>query len=132
AGSAVTKEKVRAAASELGYVPNRHAQAMRTGRGGGIVMALGTLDDPWGVQLTAKVREHALPHDLSTLVLADDRWFEYLMGASADAALITSIDFARRARSGCGASPPRPRPGSWPSARRWSPRTSTWSPRPRS
>src|SRR5699024_9452412 len=32
--------------------------------------------------------------DLSTLVLADDRWFEYLMGASADAALITSIDFA--------------------------------------
>src|SRR5699024_2059771 len=29
-----------------------------------------------------------------TLVLADDRWFEYLMGASADAALITSIDFA--------------------------------------
>ena len=94
AGSAATKEKVRAAASELGYVPNRHAQAMRTGRGGGIVMALGTLDDPWGVQLTAKVREHALPHDLSTLVLADDRWFEYLMGASADAALITSIDFA--------------------------------------
>src|SRR5699024_8010829 len=45
------------------------------------------------VQLTAKVREHALPHDLSTLVLADDRWFEYLMGASADAALITGIDF---------------------------------------
>ena len=93
AGSAATKEKVRAAAAELGYVPNRHAQAMRTGRGGGIVMALGTLDDPWGVQLTAKVRDDALPHDLSTLVLADDRWFDYLMGASADAALITSIDF---------------------------------------
>src|SRR5699024_7344662 len=37
AGSAATKEKVRAAAAELGYVPNRHAQAMRTGRGGGIV-----------------------------------------------------------------------------------------------
>ena len=93
AGSPVTKEKVRAAAAELGYVPNRHAQAMRTGRGGGIVMALGTLDDPWGVQLTAKVREDALPHDLSTLILADERWFEYLRGASADAALITSIDF---------------------------------------
>ncbi|WP_394216253.1 LacI family DNA-binding transcriptional regulator [Brachybacterium vulturis] len=93
AGSAATKEKVRAAVAELGYVPNRHAQAMRTGRGGGIVMALGTLDDPWGVQLTTRVRDDALRHDLSTLVLADERWFEYLLGASADAALITSIDF---------------------------------------
>ncbi|ATG52943.1 LacI family transcriptional regulator [Brachybacterium vulturis] len=96
AGSAATKEKVRAAAAELGYVPNRHAQAMRTGRGGGIVMALGTLDDPWGVQLTAKVRDVALRHDLSTLVLADERWFEYLVGASADAAFITSIDFVEQ------------------------------------
>lgn len=93
AGSAATKEKVRAAAAELGYVPNRHAQAMRTGRGGGIVLTLGSLDDPWGVQLTSRVRDDALPHDLSTLVLADERWFEFLMGASADAALITSIDF---------------------------------------
>lgn len=93
AGSAATKEKVRAAAAELGYIPNRHAQAMRTGRGGGIVLALGTLDDPWAVQLTSQVRDEALSHDLSTLVLADERWFEYLAGASADAALITSIDF---------------------------------------
>ena len=93
AGSAATKAKVRAAAEELGYVPNRHAQAMRTGRGGGIVLALGTLDDPWAVQLTAQVRDEGLSHDLSTLVLADERWFEYLAGASADAALVTSIDF---------------------------------------
>ena len=93
AGSAATKAKVRAAAEELGYVPNRHAQAMRTGRGGGIVLALGTLDDPWGVQLAHRVRAQALPHELSTLVLADERWYEYLLGASADAALVTSIDF---------------------------------------
>ena len=93
AGSETTKAKVRAAAAELGYVPNRHAQAMRTGRGGGIVLALGTLDDPWGVQLTTQVRDDALEHDLSTLVLADERWFEYLLGASTDAALVTSVDF---------------------------------------
>ena len=93
AGSAATKAKVRAAAEELGYVPNRHAQAMRTGRGGGVVLALGTLDDPWGVQLATQVRDRALRHDLSTLVLADERWYEYLLGASADAALVTSIDF---------------------------------------
>jgi len=93
AGSAATKAKVREAAASLGYVPNRHAQAMRTGRGGGVVLALGTLDDPWGMQLATQVRGHALPHDLSTLVLADERWYEYLLGASADAALVTSIDF---------------------------------------
>ncbi|MGP9538018.1 LacI family DNA-binding transcriptional regulator [Brachybacterium sp. AOP43-C2-M15] len=93
AGSAATKAKVREAAAELGYVPNRHAQAMRTGRGGGIVLTLGTLDDPWAVQLTSQVRDDALAHDLSTLVLADERWFEYLVGASADGAFVTSIDF---------------------------------------
>jgi LacI family transcriptional regulator len=93
AGSATTKAKVREAAERLGYVPNRHAQAMRTGRGGGVVLALGTLDDPWGVQLATEVRDQALPHDLSTLVLADERWYENLLGASADAAFVTSIDF---------------------------------------
>lgn len=93
AGSTATKAKVRAAAERLGYVPNRHAQAMRTGRGGGIVLALGTLGDPWGVQLARQVRADALPHDLSTLILADERWYEYVSGASADAAFITSVDF---------------------------------------
>ncbi|WP_422116606.1 LacI family DNA-binding transcriptional regulator [Brachybacterium sp. UNK5269] len=92
-GSEATKAKVRAAAEELGYVPNRHAQAMRTGRGGGIVLTLGALDDPWAVHLTTQVRHDARPHDFSTLVLADESWFQYLQGASADAALLTSIDF---------------------------------------
>ena len=91
-GSPETKAKVRAAAEELGYVPNRNAQAMRTGRGGGIVLAVGDLADPWGVQLTNQVAADALEHDFSTLVLADERWFEYLSSASADAALVTSID----------------------------------------
>jgi DNA-binding LacI/PurR family transcriptional regulator len=68
------------------------AAAPRPGQGGGIVLALGSLDDPWGVQLTAQVREKALAHDLSTLVLADERWFEHLLGASADAALLPGID----------------------------------------
>lgn len=99
AGSAATKAKVREAAEQLGYVPNRHAQAMRTGRGGGVVLALGTLDDPWGVQLATQVRDRALRHDLSTLVLADERWYEYLLGASTDAALVTSVDFVENGPS---------------------------------
>lgn len=92
-GSPETKAKVRAAAEALSYVPNRTAQAMRTGRGGGIVLALGTLADPWGVSLARQVRGDALPHELSTLILADERWYEYLQGASADSAFVTSVDF---------------------------------------
>ena len=93
AGSPQTKAKVRAAAERLGYVPNRNAQAMRTGRGGGIVLALGVINDPWSVGLAEQVRADALPHDLSTLILADERWFEYISGNAADCAFLTSIDF---------------------------------------
>ncbi len=92
-GSPQTKEKVRRAAEELGYVPNRAAQAMRTRRGGGIVLALGTIGDPWGIHLTRQVRAAALPHDLSTLILADERWYEYLLsGVFPDCAFLTGID----------------------------------------
>src|SRR5690625_5690105 len=93
AGSAQAKAKVRAAAARLGYVPSRDAQAMRAGRGGGIVLALGVIADPWSVGLAEQVRADALPHDLSTLILADERWYEYISGNAADCAFLTSIDF---------------------------------------
>lgn len=93
-GSAKTQEKVRAAASELGYVPNRNARSLRTGRNGGILLALGTVEDPWGVSLAAAVRERALPRELSTLILGDERWFPFLSGSSFDCSFITGIDYA--------------------------------------
>ena len=62
------------------------------GRGGGIVLALRSFSDPWGVQLVSQVREDALPLGRSTLVLTDPRWYEHLLGAAADAALITAVD----------------------------------------
>lgn len=92
-GSPETKKKVRDAAERLGYIPNRSAQAMRTRRGGGIVLALGTLGDPWGIHLGREVRSRALENDLSTLVLTDERWFEYLSGTFPDCSFITSVDF---------------------------------------
>ena len=72
-------------------------------RGGGVVLALSSLGDPWGVQLTSQVRQDALCTGLSTLVLTDPRWYEHLLGAEADAALLTAIDLEqdgpRRVRS---------------------------------
>jgi DNA-binding LacI/PurR family transcriptional regulator len=61
-------------------------------RCGGIVLALPAIGDPWGVQLISQVREDALPLGRSTLVLTDGRWYEHLLDARADAALLTGID----------------------------------------
>jgi len=91
-GSPETQSRVRAAAEELGYVPNRNARAMRTGRSDSIVLALGSVEDPWGISLAQEVCARALPGGQSTLILADERWFEFLSGASHDCSFITSVD----------------------------------------
>ena len=62
------------------------APPVAASRGGGVVLALSSLGDPWGVQLTSQVRQDALCTGLSTLVLTDPRWYEHLLGAEADAA----------------------------------------------
>lgn len=107
-GSEDTKRRVRAAADRLGYIPNRYARAMRTGRSDAIVLALGTVGDPWGISLARAVRSRALPHDLATVVLTDERWYEFLSGYASDCAFVTGADLveggqeqvARLARSG--------------------------------
>ena len=77
-------------------VATNHAPSSRSGHGGGgIVLALGSLGDPWAVQLASRVREDALPRGCSTLVLTDERWYEHLLETPADAALITSVDLER-------------------------------------
>lgn len=110
AGSDATKRKVREAAEHLGYVPNRYARAMRTGRSDAVVLALGTIGDPWVVSLTRAVRGRASPRGLSTVVLADESWYEFLTGYASDCAFVTGADLdpegqakiARLARSGIG------------------------------
>lgn len=96
-GSPETQARVRAAAEELGYVPNRNARAMRTGRSDSIVLALGSVEDPWGISLAQEVCVRALPSGQSTLVLADERWFEFLSGASHDCSFVTSVDHSPEA-----------------------------------
>lgn len=93
-GSEHTKAKVREAAEELGYVPNRNARAMRIGRSDSIVLALGWPEDPWGASLTSAVADRGLEQGKSTLVLADERWYEFLSGGHHDCSFITSVDFS--------------------------------------
>lgn len=108
AGSDETKKKVREAAERLGYVPNRYARAMRTGRSDAIVLALGMIGDPWANSLARAVQERAVPRGLSTMMLADGTWYEFLSGYASDCAFVTGAEIdpegqskvARLARSG--------------------------------
>lgn len=92
-GSEATKRKVRASAQKLGYVPNRYARAMRTGRSNAIVLALGTISDPWGHSVAEAVRSAARPRNYSTVILADDTWDTFLRGYASDAAYIEGADY---------------------------------------
>ena len=88
-----TAVRIRAVAADLGYVPNRHAQATRRGYSNAVVLALGDPGDPWGAQLTIEVQARAGQRELSTLSLADETWFEFLLGFRPGVAFVTSTDF---------------------------------------
>ena len=88
-GSADTRERVLAAADRLQYVANRHARAMRTGRSDLVILALGAIGDPWTTSMTEAVQAQVTPHGLSTMVLAEDDWFDVLSGYPSAAALVT-------------------------------------------
>lgn len=92
-GSPETRALVESAARELGYVPNKFARAMRLGHSDSIVLALGTVADPWGIALTQAVRTQAQEHGQSTVLLADESWYEFLANYPSDCAFITSVDW---------------------------------------
>ncbi|MCG6568210.1 LacI family DNA-binding transcriptional regulator [Tessaracoccus sp. ZS01] len=88
-----TVERIEAAASELGYVPNRFAQAMRRGYTSTVVLGLGSPEDPWAAQVAIEVQRRALPQGFSTLTLVDETWYEFLQGYTPGVAFLTSVDF---------------------------------------
>lgn len=92
-GSAEVQEKVRTAAAELGYTPDRTARSLRTGRTDTIVLATGDVQDPWSISLTQAVQRRGVEHGMSTLMLTDFRWFEYMIGGVFDAAMVSGVDF---------------------------------------
>lgn len=91
-GSPHTQARVRAAAAELGYVPNRTARTMRTGRTDAIVLATGGVADPWALSVGYAVGQRGVEVGKTTLMLADSRWYEYLSGGQFDACLVSAVD----------------------------------------
>src|SRR5699024_1150314 len=98
AGSPATRSRVQPAAADLGYRPNQHARAIRTGRTGAVALALGDTRDPWMGELAHQVSVRAQTVGLSTVVLADESWFEFLQGHQFDCAFVTGADFTRATR----------------------------------
>lgn len=98
AGSPATRRRVQQAAADLGYRPNQHARAIRTGRTGAVALALGDTRDPWMGELAHQVSVRAQTVGLSTVVLADESWFEFLQGHQFDCAFVTGVDFTRATR----------------------------------
>lgn len=98
-GSRETQERVRAAADQLGYRPNRAARGARTGLSKTILVAMPDLDDPWTTATIQAIRDMGLRWGLSVLVLPSDDWFDVLAALPVDAAFISRPTVQRANRS---------------------------------
>lgn len=83
-----TIRRVREAAEQLNYRPNRSARAMRTGRTETVQLALHMLSDPWALAVADAVNAEAKQHDLTTLILADGDWHAALDRIECDVAYL--------------------------------------------
>lgn len=63
-----TVQRVKDAAEELGYIPNRHAQALTTGRTGAIGLVLPDIINPFFPKLVRAAQRAVQDHDLSMFV----------------------------------------------------------------
>lgn len=83
-----TARKVRDAAEQLNYRPNRSARAMRTGRTDTVQLSLHMLSDPWSLAVADAVNARANQHGLTTLILADGDWHTALDRIECDVAYL--------------------------------------------
>jgi DNA-binding LacI/PurR family transcriptional regulator len=89
-----TESRVRRAARELRYRPNRSARAMRTGRTGVALLSLHMMSDPWSLAVSAAVANAARADaaaDVVPLVLADGDWFDALQRQDCDVAYLDGV-----------------------------------------
>ena len=66
------RERVAAAAAELGYVPNKAAQAMARGRTDVVSLVVGSIADPYFSSIVAGVSRETQSHDLRVTISESD------------------------------------------------------------
>lgn len=89
-----TKERVRRAATELGYVPSQHGRALSTRRSQRIGVLLTELSNPFYMALLDPIHDALREHGYRTALLTDDTHsplaFNDLVDGSLDGVILTS------------------------------------------
>lgn len=97
--SEASREAVLAAVDRLGYIPNRAAQAVRTGRTRTIQLSLNMLSDPWSLAVVDAVSREARRAGLGTVIVPGEDWYEALADRDDDAAFVDTVTAAEPDRA---------------------------------
>ncbi|TCO44001.1 DNA-binding LacI/PurR family transcriptional regulator [Kribbella antiqua] len=86
-----TADRVREAASRLGYRRNDAARAIRTGKSDLVLLSLSVLADPWSQAVAATVSTAVSPLGKTALIVADGDWRTVLSNRTPDVIFIDSV-----------------------------------------
>src|SRR3954452_17423567 len=86
-----TADRVREAASRLGYRRNDAARAIRTGKSDLVLLSLSVLADPWAQAVAAEVSAAVTPLGKTALIVADGDWRTVLSNRTPDVIFIDHV-----------------------------------------
>jgi DNA-binding LacI/PurR family transcriptional regulator len=86
-----TQDRVHAAASALGYVPNRAARGMRRGRTDLVAVAVTDLDDAWDRALASAAAGILPRYGYQPVILVGDTWRPFMLSGGADGVILGSL-----------------------------------------
>ncbi|WP_460665855.1 LacI family DNA-binding transcriptional regulator [Kribbella swartbergensis] len=86
-----TADRVREAATRLGYRRNDAARAIRTGKSDLVLLSLSVLADPWSQAVAATVSAAVSPLGKTALIVADGDWRTVLSNRTPDVIFIDSV-----------------------------------------
>lgn len=91
--SPATAQRVHAAASKVGYLPNQAARTIRTGKSNLMMLSLTMLSDPWSLSVSKAVGAAVATAGITPMILADTDWRTAIKRQGAD---VIFIDAAER------------------------------------
>jgi DNA-binding LacI/PurR family transcriptional regulator len=86
-----TADRVREAATRLGYRRNDAARAIRTGKSDLVLLSLSVLADPWSQAVAETVSAAVSPLGKTALIVADGDWRTVLSNRTPDVIFIDSV-----------------------------------------
>ena len=86
-----SRAAVLAAVERVGYIPNRAAQTVRTGRTRTVQLSFNMLSDPWSLAVVDAVTRQAKAAGLATVILPDEDWYHALSDRDDDVAFVDTV-----------------------------------------